>query len=146
MSFMKKFRRRDDEESENLSLYNDEPTGGRLASVLFGFFALFITLLIAGALFFGGRAVYRALTGGSDDNSSSQNSGSTSDSKPSEGQDSSSTSTPSTSTPSGDSSNQGSLTQQNPNTGDTPAPSSVPSAGDTPASDQPLPRTGDEGL
>lgn len=145
MSFIKKFRRRGDEESENLSLYNDEPMGGRLASILFGFFALFITLLIAGALFFGGRAVYRALTGNSDDNSSSQNSGSTNDSKPSEGQNSDSTSTPSASTPSQGSNNQGSSTQQSP-TGDTPAPSSVPSAGDTPASDQPLPRTGDEGL
>lgn len=61
------FRRdRDDEESEDLSIYKtEEPTTNRFASLLFGFFALLVTLVIAGGIFFGGRAVYRTLNGDS---------------------------------------------------------------------------------
>lgn len=63
MSFLDRFRRKDEEGSDRLSIYKDEPATNRLASFLFGFFALFVTLLIAAGLFFGGRAVYRALNG-----------------------------------------------------------------------------------
>lgn len=73
MSFLNRIFRRNEDDSDDLSLYNDEPTNNRLASVLFGLFALFVTLLIAGGLFFGSRAVYRALNGNSGDNVANQN-------------------------------------------------------------------------
>lgn len=45
----------------------DNKTGG--SAILYGLLALVVTLIVAAGLFFGGRAVYRALTGtgGSDD-------------------------------------------------------------------------------
>jgi hypothetical protein len=39
----------------------DDNTGG--STILYGLFALVVTLIVAAGLFFGGRAVYRALTG-----------------------------------------------------------------------------------
>ncbi|HET7672909.1 MAG TPA: hypothetical protein VFK11_00140 [Candidatus Saccharimonadales bacterium] len=127
-----------DEESDDLSIYKDEPARSKVASVLFGLFALLVTILIASALFFGGRAIYRALNGDSNDNQPST--AKTDDSKKEaenkkkqsgnqaggEGTSNSQTGGGSTSTPS---------------TGDNAtAPSTTPSTGDT------LPDTGDPGL
>lgn len=135
MAFFDRFRRRDDE-GDDPSYYRNEPTTNKFTAVLFGFFALFVTLLIAGGLFFGGRAVYRALNGTPAENTAEQKKqDDQSQDKPD--------ATPAPGTSSDDSSsNQNPNTQ--PNTGDTPT--SVPSTGDTPAPSTSLPRTGDEGL
>lgn len=64
--FNRIFRRDRDEESEDLSIYKtEEPTTNRFTSFLFGFFALLVTLVIAGGIFYGTRAIYRTLNGDS---------------------------------------------------------------------------------
>lgn len=122
------FHRDRDDEAEDLSVYKDEPATSRLTSFLFGFFALLVTLLIAAGLFFGARAIYRALDGNSkDDTATTQKAGDTAQpkdtakkkksSKQSSGASSSGDDLPST----GDTL---------PNTGDTPRPESLPKTGD----------------
>ncbi len=124
--FDKVFRRNRDEESEDLSIYKDEPSTNRFASFLFGFFALLVTLLIAAGLFFGGRAVYRALNGDSTENVATPDNKNTTASTKSEASKSS------------DSKNQKSKqTSSTPSTGD-----NLPSTGDN----LPLPKTGDPGM
>lgn len=124
-SFFGRFRRNRDENLDDSSYYRDEPTTNRFTAVLFGLFALFVTLLIAGGLFFGGRAVYRALNGTPAEKTSEQ--------QQKQGDDQNKS--PATPAPTGQPApSQGPATQ--PNTDDTP--SSVPSTGDT------LPRTGDD--
>lgn len=126
------FRRNRDDESDDLSVYKNEPSNGKLASLLFGIFALFVTLLIAGGLFFGGRAVYRALNGSPAEDTSQQGKDTNAEEKK--------TAEPASGSSSGDSqSTDTSQPSQSPRTGDTPT--SVPATGDTP-----LPRTGDPGL
>lgn len=126
------FRRdRDDEESEDLSIYKtEEPTTNRFASLLFGFFALLVTLVIAGGIFFGGRAVYRTLNGDSDtgsqvstpsDNSGNNPQPAASSSKPSTTKKKTSTKKPG----------------HTPSTGD-----NLPNTGDSLT----LPKTGDPGM
>lgn len=142
MAFWDRFKR-DRVVTEDVDVYA-EPGTGRLASFLFGFFALFVTLLIVGGLFFAGRAVYRAITDDSNGSSSTQDQGQQNAGDQQV--------TPATPAPTGESNSNGSSSSDNssssgqsPSTGDTPA--SVPSTGDDEAvSTQALPRTGDEGL
>lgn len=140
MAFWDRFKR-DRVVTEDVDVYANEPGTGKLASFLFGFFALFVTLLIVGGLFFAGRAVYRAITDDSNNSSSTQN----------QGQENASDqqATPATPAPAGENgsnnSNSSGSNSQSPSTGDTPA--TVPSTGDDePAAAPSLPRTGDEGL
>lgn len=132
MSFLDKLRRRN-KKSDDSSYYRDEPTTNKFTALLFGLFALFITLLIAGGLFFGGRAVYRALNGTPAENTTEQknNDGQNEQNKPA-------------ATPAPGSSSQNSAPSSQPTTGDTP--SNVPSTGDSTPAEPALPRTGDEGM
>lgn len=131
--------------------YKSEMRTRRGTSILFALFALVVTLAIAAGLFFGGRAIYRALS--NDDNtqapvqtdnnkkvestnqdqSSSSQSSDTSNS--SQSQNSGSGDTPVSSDGSG--SNNGSNSS---NGADSDAPSNMPSTGDEP---EVLPSTGD---
>jgi hypothetical protein len=52
--------------------YESEDTSKSGSAILYGLFALVVTLIVAAGLFFGGRAVYRALTGTSGDNETTQ--------------------------------------------------------------------------
>lgn len=47
--------------------YQDGSKSSNGSTILYGLFALVVTLIVAAGLFFGGRAVYRALTGTSSD-------------------------------------------------------------------------------
>jgi hypothetical protein len=140
MSFINRFFRRNDEESDELSIYKDGPASNKLASLLFGVFALFVTLLVAGGLFFGGRAVYRALSGSPVEETTKQQEENADTAEKSPASKAADSSEPS----SGESQPQA---QQSPDTGDTPGnvPTTVPETGDSP-SQQALPRTGDAGL
>lgn len=64
MGLFDRFRTANDESVEvnevNSGEYPSEARTGKVAAVLFGFFALIITLAIISGLFFGGRAIYRA--------------------------------------------------------------------------------------
>lgn len=54
--------------------YHTEDESRSGSAILYGVFALVVTLIVAAGLFFGGRAVYRALTGDSSDDTSQQES------------------------------------------------------------------------
>lgn len=133
MSFINKLLRRENsKDSEEVSYYKDVPTTNKFAAILFGFFALFVTLLIAGGIFFGGRAVYRALNGSSTEETSSNENkqGSAPEQKP-EAQ-------------TAPSSNTSQQTPQSQSPNNTSSQAEMPSTGDSESTT--LPRTGDEGL
>ncbi|HEX5798376.1 MAG TPA: hypothetical protein VFX79_03390 [Candidatus Saccharimonadales bacterium] len=52
---------------ETDAYYQDVNKSSHGSTILYGLFALVVTLIVAAGLFFGGRAVYRALTGTSND-------------------------------------------------------------------------------
>ena len=54
------------------SYYQTEDKSKSGSAILYGLFALVVTLIVAAGLFFGGRAVYRALTGTSSDSDTAQ--------------------------------------------------------------------------
>lgn len=54
------------------SYYQTEDKSKSGSAILYGLFALVVTLIVAAGLFFGGRAVYRALTGTSGDSETTQ--------------------------------------------------------------------------
>lgn len=129
MSFLDRFRRTDNDDLDNdESVYRDGPHRSALTSFLFGFFALLVTLLIAAGIFFGGRAVYRAIKGNPD--SSNTNGQSTSNKPPNMPSASKESGTKKTSTAA-------KKPSSTPSTGD-----NLPSTGDN----LPLPKTGDPGM
>lgn len=64
------------------SYYQNEDKSRSGSAILYGLFALVVTLIVAAGLFFGGRAVYRALTGSTSEDTTQQEgqNGSSSDS------------------------------------------------------------------
>lgn len=134
MAFLDRFRKKSDEDEEDSSVYRgDGESRSSLASFLFGFFALLVTLLIAAGIFFGVRALYRASHHNKNLNTTqtakNQPSANSSNKEKSNSKPSGSSSTPSSTPSTGD---------NLPSTGD-----SLPNTGDTPQS---LPKTGDPGM
>ncbi len=53
--------------TDEMDSYYESKSSRSGSTILYGLFALVVTLIVAAGLFFGGRAVYRALTGTSGD-------------------------------------------------------------------------------
>jgi hypothetical protein len=53
--------------TDEMDAYYESKNSRSGSTILYGLFALVVTLIVAAGLFFGGRAVYRALTGTSGD-------------------------------------------------------------------------------
>lgn len=135
MSLLDRFRREKDEDiEEDSSIYKDEATPNRLASFMFGFFALVLTLLIAGGLFFGVRGIYRAVHG---NNSQTQTTASDQSKNKENSSNSASEQKKKTSSASGGQSNGAAHPSSTPSTGD-----NLPNTGDNLT----LPKTGDPGM
>lgn len=142
MAFLDRFRREKDgedaQDNENdSSVYIEEDESrNRLASFLFGFFALLVTILIAAGLFFGIRALYRASHHNKNENTASSSSSSKT------GNSSNAKNTKTTGST-------GSSSSQSGSTGSSSQPSSTPSTGDNLPStgdNMTLPKTGDPGM
>lgn len=129
--------------------YKSEMRTRRSTSVLFALFALIVTLVVAAGLFFGGRAIYRALTDDNqnqtqvDENKDKSSDNNAQSSPTTESGNSSQTSEPTTSNESGSTSTGSSAlsTESGGSSASTASPqSTVPATGDEPAA---LPHTGD---
>jgi hypothetical protein len=133
MGIFDRFRKKEDSvlPSEVDEYYKSELKNRRSSSVLMAGLALLATIVIASALFFGGRAVYRAIN---DDEG--VKTGEVQEAPPAEQGAGENAPGSGSTTPEGQSPSE---SPTSPQAGDTPG--SVPSTGDTA-----LPRTGDEGL
>lgn len=117
--------------------YQSENRQRRGVAIVLAIVALLVTIAVAAALFFGGRFVYNKVTGDDEKNKPAETSQNENqdDAKKLPGFDN-----PSQEEPSGD-------RQDQPSANSAPAPAPAPSNPTTPAlGDEPLPRTGDEGL
>jgi cytoskeletal protein RodZ len=147
MAFWDRFRKNNNQSmlpDEVNKYYQSEQTGNRGKALLLGVGTLIVTVLLAGALFMGGRAVYRQFS--KDDTATTTNNDNN------QGQNGSSN-TPSTDQPS--SQNNGSGGTSTPGSSDTTPPPStttpgggaVPRTGDESATTPSgLPHTGDPGM
>lgn len=151
MGFLDRFKRNRKKSTlptEVDEYYKSELRTRRGTSILFALFALIVTLVIAAGLFFGGRAIYRALNDDNKDTTKVEDSNSNSaNTSPASSQDSSSASgtgqgSNSSTTETGESSGAGSASSTDSSSSPTSqsAPSTVPSTGDEPVA---LPHTGD---
>lgn len=140
MGFLDRFRKKDSTlPSEVDSYYQQEKNSRRTAALLLGVATFFVTLLVGAALFFGGRAIYRAVN---DDNGSSDTAQVEQNENKSE-----SIQDPAKEAPAqtdqqeerNDRGTAGDSTSEQPNTGDQPA---TPDLGDQTS----LPATGDPGM
>lgn len=137
MSLLDRFRKEKDEDlEEDSSIYKEEATPNRLASFMFGFFALVLTLLIAGGLFFGVRGIYRAVQGNDNPSTTATNQSNNKDNSGDSSKEKKKTAT----------SNESSSPHQSQSGG---SPSSTPSTGDNlpnTGDNLTLPKTGDPGM
>lgn len=123
----------DPQEEEIDSYYQSDSSRSRGSVVLYGLVALVVTLVVASGIYFGGRAIYRALNGTSDtDNVVEQTTSGQNDSTDIANE-------------AADTSPETNEAEENSsNTNSSPSSSNdIPSTGDTPDS---LPATGDSGL
>lgn len=153
MGFLDRFKRNRKKSTlptEVDEYYKSELRTRRGTSILFALFALIVTLVIAAGLFFGGRAIYRALNNDNQDTTKVEDNNSNSaNTSPASSQDSSSSSgtghgSSNSSSEAGGSTSTGSSSSDSSSSSSSspsaPAPSVVPSTGDEPAA---LPHTGD---
>lgn len=126
--------------------YKSEMRTRRGTSILFALLALIVTLAIAAGLFFGGRAIYRALTDDNknqtqvDENKDNSANKAQSGSSQTENSNTSEVQGPTEGFGTNESTASGSQSSNTNSGSSTSAPSTVPSTGDEPAA---LPHTGD---
>lgn len=144
MSFLDRFRKRDSSGQDVEADYQAESQTGKLAAVLFGFFALIITLAIAAGLFFGGRAVYRAFQGSDETNQTAEQKD---QKQQNQNQAQNQQAEQETKTESNSNTNQNEPQEQSSSSSSSNRSPQTPSSGDNiPSTGDRLPATGDAGL
>ena len=151
MALLDRFKRKKTQSvlpSEVDDYYKSEMKSRRSTSVMMALFALVITLVVAGGLFFGGRAVYR-FANRDKDNKTTQTTANTQNgsakedaAKSDQGSDSGTGSFSNDQASGGSAESTNSTSSTTNKKATTTNPSTVPATGDTPES---LPATGDEG-
>jgi cytoskeletal protein RodZ len=150
VSIFDRLRKKNNEENEDgdSSIYKDETKPNRLASFMFGFFALLLTLLIAGGLFFGVRAIYRAIHGNNNSSSTASHQTDQSNTNASDSQKNSSATDTNGSQSGSNGENSGGAAAGS-QSGGSGTPSRTPSTGDNlpnTGDNLTLPKTGDPGM
>lgn len=147
MGLFDRFRKKEDSvlPSEVDDYYKSELKSRRSSSVLMAILALVVTLVVAAGLFFGVRAIYRAINDDKPSNSNAQES-KDNGTKPADTENVA-PDNPTESNNDSDASTDASSSDDEENTSssgnDTPVTGDIPSTGDSPDA---LPSTGDEGL
>lgn len=122
--------------TEDIDAYYQPDKSSSGTALLYGIFALVVTLIVAAGLFFGGRAVYRALTGtsSSDETSQQEDQGTTEETENTQDEGNGQNQTPgvSSDTPNGS----GGEDESDSQSSDEESSDTIPSTGDS------LPRTG----